>query len=256
MRGPEGNIDYAQSRLQARHGERLTATEWRLLETSRDLQHFLAATSHSALARWVAGLAAQADAHEIERRLRREWTAYVQEIAAWLPHEWRPALDWLRWLPQLQAVARLALAEPAPAWMFSDPVFGPVAPGSPLERARALESSDLAPLAAAVRGESTAIEAWLERWSGLVPPADRDARECLALLERLLAKHAAAAGAADQSLDPLRQDLERRLGRLFRRAASTPVAALCHLALLALDYERLRGDLILRATLERAARSS
>ncbi len=254
--GPEGNIDYAQSRLQARHGERLTATEWRLLETSRDLQHFLAATSHSTLARWVAGLAPEAEPHEVERRLRHEWAAYIEEVAGWLPHEWRPALEWLRWLPQLQAVARLALAEPAPPWMFADPVFGPVAPGSPVERARALESSPLAALAAAVRGEATVTEAWLAHWGELVPPSDRDARECLAVLEQLVAKHAEAVRAADRSLDPLRRDLEQRIGRLFRRAASTPVAALCHLGLLALDFERLRGDLILRATLERAIRGS
>jgi hypothetical protein len=47
----------------------------------------------------------------------------------------------------------------------------------------------------------------------------------------------------------LRQSLTARLERLFRRAAFTPSAALCFLALAALDFLRLRGEILRRAVL-------
>ena len=45
----------------------------------------------------------------------------------------------------------------------------------------------------------------------------------------------------------LRNQLRERLKRIFRAAAGTPVATLCHLALMALDFERLRGGLVTRS---------
>jgi hypothetical protein len=49
----------------------------------------------------------------------------------------------------------------------------------------------------------------------------------------------------------LRDQLRERLDRLFRAAAGTVVATLCHLALMALDFERLRGGLVNRALFPR-----
>ena len=51
---------------------------------------------------------------------------------------------------------------------------------------------------------------------------------------------------------PYRRDLAQTVTRLFRRHGGTPVAVFCHLALVALDLERLRGDLVRRALFEPA----
>ena len=45
------------------------------------------------------------------------------------------------------------------------------------------------------------------------------------------------------SAEPLRRELVSRLQRLLRAAAGTVVVTVCHLALVALDLERLRGGL-------------
>ncbi|MEO5363643.1 MAG: hypothetical protein H7838_08475 [Magnetococcus sp. DMHC-8] len=50
-------------------------------------------------------------------------------------------------------------------------------------------------------------------------------------------------GAARQA----RQRLQQQLRELFRRQIGQPAALFIHLALLALDFERLRGGLVLRA---------
>jgi len=49
----------------------------------------------------------------------------------------------------------------------------------------------------------------------------------------------------------LREQLGAQLSRLFRAAAGTLVATLCHLALMALDFERLRGGLVNRSLFAR-----
>jgi hypothetical protein len=51
---------------------------------------------------------------------------------------------------------------------------------------------------------------------------------------------------AVDSAEPLRSELARRLERLLRLAAGTVIVTFCHLALVALDLERLRGGLARR----------
>jgi hypothetical protein len=56
---------------------------------------------------------------------------------------------------------------------------------------------------------------------------------------------------ADVNAVALRDELRERLNRLFRAAAGTLVATLCHLTLMALDFERLRGGLVNRSLFAR-----
>jgi len=233
----EGNLEYAAARVQARHGLRLDEPAWRRIEAGRHLGEYLEAARRTALAAWIARIEAAHDAHVIERTLRSEWREYVQALSRWHPLRWQAWLEWWSWLPLLPLIARLGDPEPVPAWMLADPVCAPVAMGTPLERAAALEHTPLAALAPAVRARGPLGQAWREESARRSPPIERETR---ALLTRLMgaggvATPAAAPGAATILL------------RLFRAAAGGAVASGCHLALLSLDFERLRGGLVVRS---------
>lgn len=101
------------------------------------------------------------------------------------------------------------------------------------------------PLSGADAHDTT--QRWLAQWQGLLPP---DAalpalrRPAELLLPRLHAP-GAERGAADEKT-------RRALHALFRRPATPALAALAHLALVALDLERLRGGLVARLLFEPA----
>jgi hypothetical protein len=75
---------------------------------------------------------------------------------------------------------------------------------------------------------------WWAQWQRLRPPVDADTERLLVAFFKAL-----------RQPEP-REQLRVRLERVFRRAAGTAVATLCHLALMALDLERLRGGLVTR----------
>jgi len=239
-----GDLDYAQARLQARHALTLTAAGWARLDGSRDLQHFLSTAAASTLARWTRSLDPGSGSHDLERALRLTWRDYVATIATWLPAGWQRATRWAGVLTELQYVARLADPGTCPAWMFADPLYGPLAPGTPLERATALRVSVLAPLAAAVAGLEDIDRAWHTHWRALLPAMSGHTRALVTRLESIVRSRATAAATATDTLQPVLDTLRRKLARLFRDAAGTPVSALAHLALQALELEDLRGRVV------------
>jgi hypothetical protein len=243
----EGNIDYALTRVQSQHGSRPDMSEWRRLETSHDLGQYLEATRGSIFGSWVASLDRKRDAHAIERTLRAAWRSYVRIVAAWHPRRWQPWLTWLEWLPTLGLIGQLGHAEPVPAWLLADPVLGPVARGTPPERLAALKGTPLAVFEPAITGVLPLAEFWLARWRELRPPVDVFTEHLLAAVSGAVREHARGLAVQGANGVALRDQLRERLDKLFRAAAGTPVATLCHLALMALDFERLRGGLVNRS---------
>ncbi len=236
-----GNLDYALTRVHARHGQRLDEAGWRRLESSRDLGQYLAAVRSTPLADWASGFDAEHDCHTLERALRVEWRGYVDRVASWHPLAWQAWLAWLAWLPGLSLLAQLARREPAPAWMLADPVYGPIAPGTPADRAAALARTALAPLQGAVAGQMTLRAAWQAHWHSLRPAPDARTQQSLERLLQAMRQHEQSlARAADSA------ELAARLQRLLRSAADTVIVTVCHLGLVALDLERLRGGLARR----------
>jgi hypothetical protein len=235
---------YAQGRVQARHGMRVPQAAWREIESSLEFEHLLELVRGTALRGWVRGVSTGIDAHELESVLREGWRAYCEEVAAWHPERWRPALAWLQWLPWLPALAHLARGEPALPWMKHDATLSALAAAEPPAREAALADTPLAALAPAWNAESALAAAWRARWRALWPDTDARAMHALDDLDRLLAGGSwTLAPAQAQGLDEMREAIDRRVIRSFRRNGGTPVAGLAHLVLAALDLQRLRASL-------------
>lgn len=240
-----GSLEYAHARIWARHGERPDEATWRRIETTRDGGAVLEIARAGALARWLAGLGPTADVHGIERSLRGHWREQVAELASWLPERWQPAVDWCGTLIDLPLLQHLARGDPPPSWLADEAHLAALADG------RLAPSDPVRRLLDAARADPGALlPAWHAEWLRRLPGATGLA--VAAQLGPLLADHAAAF-AAPATVDgwALRRTLQRRLDLLLRRTVGEPTEAFVHLALSALEFERLRGELLQRAAFPR-----
>ena len=236
---------YVQARLQARHGERLTEAEWRTLEAAKSLDHFIERSRATSLRRFTSHVNASMASQTIERMLRGIWRTYVAEVVDWLALDWQPAVFWVAPIVDLPTVDALLRGD-VPAWVGEDPVLADFADDDLQQRDAALRKSPLAALLAAKGRASSLAGRWTAHWRVLWPrgvPAD--GLDDLAAAVRTHFELLARASAKETSA-PYRRDLAQKLTRLFRRHSASPVAVFAHLALVALDLERLRGNLVRR----------
>jgi hypothetical protein len=249
----EGNVEYALTRVQSQHGSRLDSSAWRRLEASHDLGQYLEGARGGIFGGWVSSLDRNRDVHAIERTLRGAWRSYVRAVAAWHPRRWQPWLNWLEWLPTLGLIVGFEQRGPVPAWLLADPVVGPALREAPGERSVAVKGTALEFFEPAIAGRVPIVELWLARWQELRPPLDAFAEPLLAAVFRALREHARVLELERADAAALRDQLHERLRKLFRAAAGTLVATLCHLALMVLDFERLRGGLVNRSLFSRGS---
>jgi hypothetical protein len=242
---------YVQARLHARHGERLQETDWRALEAARSIDQFIERARISSLRRFTEHLNPRMSSHVVERMLRAAWRTYVAEIAAWVPEEWRASVLWTANLPALPVIDALRKGE-APDWAKQDPAFAEFIDGDPRRRAINLARSQCAPLLAADAGETMIAAGWAAHWRALWPKrGTNESRPLLDLAAMIKAHVERLDRAAPQDTSArYRGDLAIGLTRIFRRYSGTPVAVFSHLALVALDVERLRGGLVRRRLFE------
>jgi hypothetical protein len=242
-----GSLDYAQARLQARHGQRADEAAWQRLETTREYGALFDAARTSPLRSWVVGLTPRSSAREIETVLRGHWCAVVDETAGWMPTGWQAAIAWCALLPLLPALQHLARSGPVRPWMHGDALLRKVCAAEPAARAAALRGTGAGALAPAWAEPQTLGAAWWLEWERRLPHPLR-ADDNLRAVATLLRAHGSAFAAAPAGPGTLlRRALQARLAPWLRRAAAEPAAAFVHLALCALDLERLRGELLRRA---------
>ena len=245
-----GSFGYAQARVQARLGQRVSVEDLQRARAARELSAYLQHVRSTALARRVARVAPGMDIHEVERRLRDEWRATVEEVACWLPATWRPATLWLRWLPYLPALQKLARGGRAAAWTREDPVLARIIAAEPGRRPDVLGGTALEPLQAAVAAHGDVGPAWLAHWRALWP----DDAQAEGGLERLAgdvldAVSALAELGPEAHSEETLARLDHRLLRALRRHPLSPVAAVAFLGLEALDQLELRGAVVARVAL-------
>ncbi len=228
---PTPELAYAQARIQARHGERLGEADWRRLESARSAAQFLALARNTSITAWAARVAPDMEPHVIERGLQAAWRDTVDEVAGWLPAEWRDAVRCYGVLPELPIRDHLARGLPPPAWFERDERLRPLADKTAKEP-----------------GELAVGAEWLARWHACLPPLPRgEAKALQALAARFFACFNIAERATrDSPCRPSRSALEAICIRAFRRHAGSPVAVFAHLLLALLDFERFRGELLAR----------
>ena len=205
-----GSLELAQARLQARHGLRPSAAAWSALHAAVAMPALLEAARTSAFRPWTAGLESAGSPGEIERVLRERLRARIDEVAGWMPEDWRDAVAWTAKLLDF--------------------------PGQP-------HTAD-------TRAQ------WLEEFRALWPSCAGADREAMEELVRLLQSHVATfVKVAPDDAWPRRLALQARLQWLFRKHALTPAAAFAHLAIVALDLERLRAEIVAHEGLARRLRA-
>lgn len=236
---------YMQSRVQSRHGLRPSAQVWQHLAGQQDLGNYLQLARRTELRPWVLGLHSSDSPHQLESALRRQLLDYIQDSAFWLPRPWRQAILWVQCLLDLPAVQFLLQGNNAPRWMLEDPrLRAHTLAGSEL-RMQTLQQSIYRPLVDAWQQQQALPLAWLRHWQSLWPRRAAGGHGELLQLIYVLQQHLQDFGAlAPSQTWPQRRALVRKLEFLFRRCSFHPAALFTHLALVALDCERLRADLL------------
>ncbi|MBF0401863.1 MAG: hypothetical protein HQL90_13985 [Magnetococcales bacterium] len=222
---------YLQSRLQAQYGQRLDEQGWRRLELVAPYRLFLKSARETTLAPWLLAISDEDNVAVLEHRLREALHHSVVRTALWCPGEWRAAVHWTSQLWLLPAWQQQWQGEPLPAGLVL------------------ADTATVAPLQQAWQAGTPLLTAWLTHWRSLWPPLAKTERNRLERLIQIFQTHADQfAELPDSNAARLaRQQLQQRLAGLFRQQAGQPVALFVYLARMALDFERLRGGLLLRA---------
>lgn len=258
-------IEYAHARASAWLAQRPDDRLWTQLHSARTVGAALEAVRGSAAAAYVSGITWPAPLADLELAFRQQWRTRVDEVARWAPDAWRAALRWTAYLVDLPALAHLLGEEPVPPWIGADPVLAPYALEQRGDRLARLAQGPFAPLALAVETAAptprradtaarphvrlhAALRAWDSEWRARWPECDGEARLGLERLVARVATHLARFGAlAVEDAPVARQKLAADVAALMRRSAAQPAALFAYLALVALDLERLRGEIVVRA---------
>jgi len=236
-----GSLEYAHARLAARHGQRASEAVWQRLDTAHNFSAWLDAGRASSLRPWLEGIEVGSTSHRVEAVLRAHWRTAVEVVVAWMPLPWQPALAWCAALHDLPVLQHLATHEPM-AWMRDDPLYRPLCAESPSQRREAMARGPFSALVDTGDAPHALVDAWHAEWVRRLPGRTDQDGSGLERLVRTLRDHVAMLGTArtDETW-PLRRSLRARLSRQLRAATLEPAAAFVHLALCALDLERLRA---------------
>ncbi len=237
---------HSQSRLQARYAALPAETDWQRLAGARTFSAFIEDARTGPLQSWVKGLSALSGEHELERGLRNLAADLVEETARWVPGQWREAVQWVAWLPFLPVFEHLSRGGSLPPWAALDYRLGALLDPGGVLQVDSLRQQGLPTLIAAGEPERVAplwVEAWRQRW----PAVDSQSRRHLESFSARIGSHLAAFRlATPQTAWGLRRELRERMRLAFHQRLLEPVTVYIYLALVLLDLERLRAELLRR----------
>jgi hypothetical protein len=196
---------------------------------------------------WLLNISAVTPDHEIERLLRANLRARIDEVARWVPAPLRPAVRWTALLVDLPAIEELLRGGKPERWLYDEELLREMAAAEPRQRRAAFARQPrFAPLARGLT-EQPMIEHWLAEWWRRLPPLDRDERRRLERLVRA-ARALVATPPADATPDAgeARALAASRFTSAWRRGFLRPSAVFAHLLLVAGEFLRVRGELMAR----------
>ena len=220
---------------------------WGLVESQKDLVNYLQSARQSALGPWVTGLQATDNHHFIEATLLKHYRDYVEQVAAWVPAEWRKAVQWVICITYLPAIQHLIAGNTAYSWMLDDTRIKLATTTNLDQRMGYLLQSEFSPLFKNWNADKSLLDSWLEYWQRLWPVKKGRQQQTLDQLISQVERHRDAFSQlpVDRTWQQ-RQLLSFKLTMMFRRNACYPVNVFVHLVLVALDVERIRGGVMQR----------
>lgn len=238
---------YTQTRLQARHGMRPDERTWGLVESQKDLVNYLQAARQTYLSQWLSGLQATDNHHFIESTLMQHYRDYILEVSAWVPAEWRKSVQWVVCLTYLPVIQHLLKGNTARSWMLEDARTKLVTTSGIEQRMLYFQQSEFAPLFKYWKPGQSLVDAWLEYWRALWPVKKSVQLRSLKAFTGLVEKHRELFDQipVDRTWQQ-RENLAFKLTMMFRRYTCLPANVFVHLLLVALDVERIRGDVLQR----------
>lgn len=241
------NFVYTQTRLQARHGMRPDERTWGLIESQKDLSSYLQSARTSSLSPWISGLQATDSHHFIESTLLKHYRNYVEQVAAWVPAEWRKSVQWIVCLTYLPVLDHLIKGNTGYNWMLDDAKIKLATTTDQEHRIAHLLQSEFASLFKHLSKDRSLVDAWLQHWRFLWPDKKQTSRQSLNKFVDIIEQHRDYFSQlpVDRTWSQ-RQKLVFKMTMLFRRQAYNPVNVFVHLLLIALDVERIRGGIIQR----------
>ncbi|MDH5324654.1 MAG: hypothetical protein OEZ68_07820 [Gammaproteobacteria bacterium] len=244
---PPAKYAYVQSRLYARQGMRPDETVWRQLQAQTDLSVYLLSARKTVLRPWVLALHAGDPAHVMESALLNQYKYYVEQLARWIP-VWRDAVLWVCVLTEIPSVQFLLDGRTAPQWMLNQSDLQAAGSVTMDKRIEALSHLPFRPLLEGWQGGMTLTQAWLYHWYDLMPQLDSRSNEGVQAFVNVLQEHKEHFAQSDPAqAGSVREALFKQLTHMFHRYTFQPVALFIHLALVAADLERLRGDIVSRS---------
>jgi len=239
---------YMQTRVQVRHGARPDKPVWQQVGSQRDLGGYLQLARRTSLRPWVLALHSTDAPHRLEGIILGQLHDYIGQSALWLPRSWHPSVLWVQQLIDIPALQFLLRDETPPAWMGEHPRYRAFAVNDHQQRRQLLQHSPYQTLVECWQRRYPMVAGWLEQWQRLWPSRAPGGRRELQQLAGTIDQHRRDF----ETLPPFRtwrqrEALVEKLEYRFRGYSFHPAALFCHIALISLDCERLRGDVMRRS---------
>jgi hypothetical protein len=238
-------LAYAQIRVQSRYGARAEAGVWLKLHNIHDLGSYLQAAQQTPLHPWVLGLSSTHTSDDIELALRQKYRHHVDEVAGWMPVDWRKPVQWIKRLTDLPIIQYLITGGEPHDWMKSDPDISPFTADDPLARLQMLQQTDNRVLVESWEQQGSVLAGWVSQWDRMRPKKSYS-ENGLSALEKLLRWQMQQQLRFEHARPADHEEILDRLRLIFRRHAFQPAAVCAYLAIVAIDLHRIRSDLMRR----------
>jgi len=238
---------YMQARVQAGYAQLADNALWSKLGAIDEYSAYLEECRTTSLSSLVAGISTQSNSHNIDLAFRHVFLHYVVELSSWVPKPWQPVILWLQWLPEIPLISYLLNEQYPIGWTYDNKCLSIMSVGQDMNVSQALHKAGAGCLIS--KGTSVAImlNMWQHQWPILWPNHSHHFTLGIKeLIEILQNNYIRFKGLSRQEAWKARDELRKTLRLFFRRHLLQPATALVYIALMSLQLERLRAELLHR----------